>query len=162
LFDLAEPIPGPTTARLAKWRSSLRIVVVDRFSRSAPLASITTRRSCSTPTAAARIYRKMHIPTIRFYYEKYYFTPGDLGTRLSTLRSEGRNPGVLDQWYPEGARLTALQARQFCFIHGHRWHPDEKEQYGTAQYDAWQTMQRAHAIAMACTCAPSTCGLRGR
>lgn len=94
------------------------------------------------------VYRKMHIPDDPLYYEKFYFTPGDLGFRAFDTKF-GRI-GVLvcwDQWYPEGARLTALQGAQMLFYPtAIGWHPKEKAEYGAAQHDAWETMQRAHAI----------------
>jgi N-carbamoylputrescine amidase len=95
------------------------------------------------------VYRKMHIPDDPLYYEKYYFTPGDLG--FKAFDTEVGRIGTLvcwDQWYPEGARLTALQGAQILFYPtAIGWHPAEKEQYGAAQHDAWRTIQRAHAIA---------------
>jgi N-carbamoylputrescine amidase len=94
------------------------------------------------------IYRKMHIPDDPLYYEKFYFTPGDLGYR--TFLIEPGKIGTLvcwDQWYPEGARLTALQGASIIFYPtAIGWHPAEKAEWGDAQYDAWRTMQRAHAI----------------
>ena len=95
------------------------------------------------------IYRKMHIPDDPLYYEKFYFTPGDLG--FKAFDTQVGRVGTLvcwDQWYPEGARLTALQGAQVLFYPtAIGWHPDEKEHFGEAQFDAWQTIQRAHAIA---------------
>ena len=97
----------------------------------------------------AGIYRKMHIPDDPLYYEKFYFTPGDLG--FKAFETDFGKFGTLvcwDQWYPEGARLTALQGANVLFYPtAIGWHPDEKAQYGEAQYDAWRTIQRAHAIA---------------
>jgi N-carbamoylputrescine amidase len=96
------------------------------------------------------IYRKMHIPDDPLYYEKYYFTPGDLGFKAWDADSAGRFGALVcwDQWYPEGARLTALQGAQVLFYPtAIGWHPAEKAEYGEAQYDAWRTIQRAHAIA---------------
>ena len=95
------------------------------------------------------LYRKMHIPDDPLYYEKYYFTPGDLG--FKTFETKYANVGTLvcwDQWYPEAARLTALQGSHILFYPtAIGWHPAEKAEFGAAQADAWQTMQRAHAIA---------------
>jgi N-carbamoylputrescine amidase len=95
------------------------------------------------------IYRKMHIPDDPLYYEKFYFTPGDLG--FKAFDTEHGRMGTLvcwDQWYPEGARLTALQGANVLFYPtAIGWHPDEKAEFGVAQHDAWRTMQRAHAIA---------------
>src|SRR5271166_4391712 len=133
LFDLAEPIPGPTTRRLGEVARELNITII---------ASLFERR-------AHGVYRKMHIPDDPLYYEKFYFTPGDLG--FKTFETDFGKFGTLvcwDQWYPEGARLTALQGANVLFYPtAIGWHPDEKAQYGEAQYDAWKTIQRAHAIA---------------
>ncbi len=97
----------------------------------------------------AGIYRKMHIPDDPLYYEKFYFTPGDLG--FKAFDTDFGKFGTLvcwDQWYPEGARLTAMQGANVLFYPtAIGWHPDEKAEYGEAQYDAWRTIQRAHAIA---------------
>jgi len=150
LFDLAEPIPGPTTKALAEVAQRLRIVVVGSvFEKRAPGVYHNTAVMIDADGSLRGIYRKMHIPDDPLYYEKYYFTPGDLG--FKAFDTQVGRVGTLvcwDQWYPEGARLTALQGAQVLFYPtAIGWHPDEKEQYGTAQYDAWQTIQRAHAIA---------------
>jgi N-carbamoylputrescine amidase len=150
LFDLAEPIPGPTTARLTQAAKELGIVVVGSlFEKRAPGIYHNTAVVIDSDGSLRGLYRKMHIPDDPLYYEKYYFTPGDLGFKAFDT-SVGRVGTLVcwDQWYPEGARLTALQGAQVLFYPtAIGWHPDEKEQYGTAQYDAWQTIQRAHAIA---------------
>ncbi len=150
LFDLAEPIPGPTTNALAEVAQRLRIVVVGSvFEKRAPGVYHNTAVMIDADGSLRGIYRKMHIPDDPLYYEKYYFTPGDLG--FKAFDTQVGRVGTLvcwDQWYPEGARLTALQGAQVLFYPtAIGWHPDEKEQYGTAQYEAWQTIQRAHAIA---------------
>ncbi len=150
LFDLAEPIPGPTTTRLAEVARQLRIVVVGSvFEKRARGVYHNTAVMIDADGSLRGIYRKMHIPDDPLYYEKYYFTPGDLG--FKAFDTQVGRVGTLvcwDQWYPEGARLTALQGAQVLFYPtAIGWHPDEKEQYGTAQYEAWQTIQRAHAIA---------------
>jgi N-carbamoylputrescine amidase len=150
LFDLSEPIPGPTTTRLAEVGRQLRIVVVGSvFEKRAPGVYHNTAVMIDADGSLRGIYRKMHIPDDPLYYEKYYFTPGDLG--FKAFDTQVGRVGTLvcwDQWYPEGARLTALQGAQVLFYPtAIGWHPDEKAQYGTAQYDAWQTIQRAHAIA---------------
>jgi len=150
LFDLAEPIPGPTTKALAEVAQRLRIVVVGSvFEKRAPGVYHNTAVMIDADGSLRGIYRKMHIPDDPLYYEKYYFTPGDLG--FKAFDTQVGRVGTLvcwDQWYPEGARLTALQGAQVLFYPtAIGWHPDEKEQYGTAQYEAWQTIQRAHAIA---------------
>ena len=150
LFDLAEPIPGPTTIRLAETAQHLRIVVIGSvFEKRAAGVYHNTAVMIDADGSLRGIYRKMHIPDDPLYYEKYYFTPGDLG--FKAFDTQFGRVGTLvcwDQWYPEGARLTALQGAQVLFYPtAIGWHPDEKEEYGTAQYDAWQTIQRAHAIA---------------
>ena len=150
LFDLAEPIPGPATKALAEVAQRLRIVVVGSvFEKRAPGVYHNTAVMIDADGSLRGIYRKMHIPDDPLYYEKYYFTPGDLG--FKAFDTQVGRVGTLvcwDQWYPEGARLTALQGAQVLFYPtAIGWHPDEKEQYGTAQYEAWQTIQRAHAIA---------------
>ena len=150
LFDLAEPIPGPTTARLSEVARQLKIVLVaSLFEKRAPGVYHNTAVMIDSDGSLRGIYRKMHIPDDPLYYEKYYFTPGDLG--FKAFDTQVGRVGTLvcwDQWYPEGARLTALQGAQVLFYPtAIGWHPDEKEQFGQAQYDAWQTIQRAHAIA---------------
>ena len=150
LFDLAEPIPGPATTRLAEAAKLLRIVVIGSvFERRAPGVYHNTAVMIDADGSLRGIYRKMHIPDDPLYYEKYYFTPGDLGYRA--FDTQVGRVGTLvcwDQWYPEGARLTALQGAQVLFYPtAIGWHPAEKEQFGLAQHDAWQTIQRSHAIA---------------
>jgi len=150
LFDLAEEIPGPSTERLGKLARELRIAIVaSLFERRAAGLYHNTAVTLNAEGGIAGIYRKMHIPDDPLYFEKYYFTPGDLG-----FRAVNTGFGVVgtlvcwDQWYPEGARLTALQGAEVLFYPtAIGWHPAEKEQYGAAQYDAWQTIQRSHAIA---------------
>jgi N-carbamoylputrescine amidase len=150
LFDLAEPIPGPTTTKLAEVARQLKIVLVaSLFEKRAPGVYHNTAVMLDADGALRGIYRKMHIPDDPLYYEKFYFTPGDLGFKAFDT-SIGKIGTLVcwDQWYPEGARLTALQGAQVLFYPtAIGWHPDEKAQYGEAQYDAWQTIQRAHAIA---------------
>ena len=150
LFDLAEPIPGPTTARLSEVAKQLKVVLVaSLFEKRAPGVYHNTAVMLDSDGSLRGIYRKMHIPDDPLYYEKFYFTPGDLG--FKAFDTQVGRVGTLvcwDQWYPEGARLTALQGAQVLFYPtAIGWHPDEKEQFGQAQYDAWQTIQRAHAIA---------------
>ena len=150
LFDLAEPIPGPTTAKLAEAAKQGRVVLIaSLFERRAPGVYHNTAVMIDADGTLRGIYRKMHIPDDPLYYEKFYFTPGDLG--FKAFDTQVGKVGTLvcwDQWYPEGARLTALQGAQVLFYPtAIGWHPDEKAQYGEAQYDAWQTIQRAHAIA---------------
>jgi N-carbamoylputrescine amidase len=150
LFDLAEPIPGPSTARFCALARELKAaIVVSLFERRAPGLYHNTAVVIGSNGEIRGLYRKMHIPDDPLYYEKYYFTPGDLGFRSFDL--EEGSVGTLvcwDQWYPEGARLTALQgANVLLYPTAIGWHPAEKEEWGAAQYEAWFTIQRAHAIA---------------
>ena len=150
LFDLAESIPGPTTARLSDVAKQLKVVLIaSMFERRAAGVYHNTAVMIDGDGSLRGIYRKMHIPDDPLYYEKFYFTPGDLG--FKAFDTQVGRVGTLvcwDQWYPEGARLTALQGAQVLFYPtAIGWHPAEKEQFGAAQYDAWQTIQRAHAIA---------------
>jgi N-carbamoylputrescine amidase len=150
LFDLAEPIPGPATAKLSEVAKELKVVLIaSLFEKRAPGVYHNTAVMIDSDGTLRGIYRKMHIPDDPLYYEKYYFTPGDLGFKAFDT-SVGRVGTLVcwDQWYPEGARLTALQGAQVLFYPtAIGWHPDEKAQYGETQHDAWQTIQRAHAIA---------------
>jgi N-carbamoylputrescine amidase len=150
LFDLAEPIPGPSTEKLSAVARQVGVAIVaSLFERRAPGLYHNTAVTLNANGELAGIYRKMHIPDDPLYYEKYYFTPGDLGFRAA--ETDFGRIGTLvcwDQWYPEGARLTALQGAEVLFYPtAIGWHPAEKDEFGTAQYEAWQTMQRAHAIA---------------
>ena len=150
LFDLAEPIPGPSTARLGEIARELRIVIVaSLFERRAAGLYHNTAVTLGQDGSIISVYRKMHIPDDPLYYEKFYFAPGDLG--FKAVDTPVGRVGTLvcwDQWYPEGARLTALQGAEVLFYPtAIGWHPEEKEEFGAAQYDAWQTIQRAHAIA---------------
>ena len=150
LFDLAEPLPGPSTdafSRLARERGV--VVVVPVFERRGPGLYHNSLAVIDRTGEIAGVYRKMHIPDDPAYYEKFYFTPGDLGFR--TFDTSAGKIGTLicwDQWYPEAARLTALQgAVVLLYPTAIGWHPHEKQQYGAAQRDAWRTVQRGHAIA---------------
>jgi len=150
LFDLAEPIPGPTTARFAALAHELHVAIeLSLFERRAPGLYHNTAVLLGSDGELRGLYRKMHIPDDPLYFEKYYFTPGDLGFKSFAL--EEGNIGTLvcwDQWYPEAARLTALQGANIIFYPtAIGWHPAEKAEWGAAQYDAWSTIQRAHAIA---------------
>jgi N-carbamoylputrescine amidase len=150
LFDLAEPVPGPTTEAVAKAARAAGVVVIaSLFERRAAGVYHNTAALIDADGALVGIYRKMHIPDDPLYYEKYYFTPGDLGFRA--FDTKVGKVGTLvcwDQWYPEGARLTALRGAGILFYPtAIGWHPAERETEGAAQYDAWRTMQRAHAIA---------------
>jgi len=159
LFDLAEPIPGPSTAALsAVVREHQLVVIASLFERRAPGLYHNTAvtldwqakdGASASPDNIAAVYRKMHIPDDPLFYEKFYFTPGDLGFQ-STSTSAGPIGTLVcwDQWYPEAARLTALHGAETLFYPtAIGWHPSEKAEFGERQYDAWQTIQRAHAIA---------------
>ncbi|HEX4664314.1 MAG TPA: carbon-nitrogen hydrolase [Terriglobales bacterium] len=150
LFDLAETIPGPTTEAMSKIaKDTNTIIIASLFEKRARGLYHNTAALIGSDGAIKGLYRKMHIPDDPLYYEKYYFAPGDLG--FKAFDTELGRVGTLvcwDQWYPEGARLTALQGAQVLFYPtAIGWHPAEKEQYGVAQHDAWRTIQRAHAIA---------------
>jgi len=150
LFDLAEPIPGPSTAKLGEVAREARVVIVaSLFEHRAPGLYHNTAVTLGLDGNIASVYRKMHIPDDPLYYEKYYFAPGDLGFRaVDTAFGRVGTLVCWDQWYPEGARLTALQGAEVLFYPtAIGWHPAEKDEFGAAQYDAWQTIQRAHAIA---------------
>jgi N-carbamoylputrescine amidase len=150
LFDLAEPIPGPSTSAIGEVaRETHTVVIASLFERRAAGLYHNTAVTLHTDGSIASVYRKMHIPDDPLYYEKYYFTPGDRGFQAYDT-AFGRVGTLVcwDQWYPEGARLTALQGAETLFYPtAIGWHPAEKEEFGTAQYEAWQTIQRAHAIA---------------
>jgi N-carbamoylputrescine amidase len=154
LFALAEPIPGPSTARLsAVVREAKITLIASLFERRAPglyhnTVAVLDHES-TEPDNISGIYRKMHIPDDPLFYEKFYFAPGDLGFRAIPT-SHGLIGALIcwDQWFPEAARLTALAGAQSIFIPtAIGWHPSEKSEFGAAQYSAWKTIQRAHAIA---------------
>jgi N-carbamoylputrescine amidase len=150
LFDLAEPVPGPTTNQLAEAaRTAKAVVIASVFERRAPGIYHNTAAVLDVDGSLKGIYRKMHIPDDPLYYEKFYFTPGDLGFRAFETGFGKIGPLVCwDQWYPEAARLTALQGAQVLFYPtAIGWHPAEKQEFGAAQHDAWRTIQRGHAIA---------------
>lgn len=150
LFDLAEPIPGPSTERLGQVaRETGTVIIASLFERRAAGVYHNTAAVIDADGKLLGIYRKMHIPDDPLYYEKYYFTPGDLGFRAFDTRF-GRI-GVLvcwDQWYPEAARITALQGAQIIFYPtAIGWHPREKAEFGAAQHEAWELIQRSHGLA---------------
>jgi N-carbamoylputrescine amidase len=152
-FALAESIPGPSTEALGAVAAELGVVII---------ASLFERRSAGLYHNTAAIldadgrylgkYRKMHIPDDPLFYEKFYFTPGDLGFRAWQTRYAKIGVCICwDQWYPEAARLTALHGAQILFYPtAIGWHPAEKAQYGERQHGAWETIQRGHAIANGC------------
>ncbi len=150
LFDLAETVPGPTSECLGRLARELSIAIVGSvFERRAAGVYHNTALVMDADGALLGVYRKMHIPDDPLYYEKYYFTPGDLGFRCFDTRYARIAPLVCwDQWYPEAARLAALGGAQVLFYPtAIGWHPAEKAECGAAQHDAWRTIQRAHAIA---------------
>ena len=149
-FNLAEPIPGPSTERLQAVAKELQVVIVaSLFERREAGLYHNTAAVLDADGSLLGIYRKMHIPDDPLYYEKYYFSPGDQG--YLTFNTRYARVGVLvcwDQWYPEAARLTALRGAEVLFYPtAIGWQPSEKQQYGTSQRDAWRTIQRSHAIA---------------
>ncbi len=152
-FRLAEPIPGPSTRAFQQFARQHRVVVIaSLFERRAPGLYHNTAVVIDADGSLRGKYRKMHIPDDPLYYEKFYFTPGDLGFRAWPTRYA--KVGVLicwDQWYPEAARLTALQGAQILFYPtAIGWHPSEKAQVGEKQHTAWELIQRSHAVANGC------------
>ena len=149
LFDLAETVPGPSSEALGEVSRETGVaVVVPIFERRAP--GLYHNSAVILDSGDVRgLYRKMHIPDDPAFYEKFYFAPGDLGFRAFDTRA-GRIGTLIcwDQWYPEGARLTALQGASVLFYPtAIGWHPAEKDEWGRAQVEAWRTIQRSHAIA---------------
>ncbi|MGC4094452.1 MAG: carbon-nitrogen hydrolase [Polyangiaceae bacterium] len=150
LFDLAEPIPGPTTEAMSKTAREAGVtIVVPLFERRAPGLYHNSLVVLGPDGSSLGVYRKMHIPDDPLFYEKYYFAPGDLGFRVfETAQAKLGTLICWDQWYPEAARLTALAgAEMLVYPTAIGWHPSEKAETGAAQVSAWQTMQRSHAIA---------------
>jgi N-carbamoylputrescine amidase len=153
LFGLAEAVPGPSTDALAPVAKELGVTIVaSLFERRAAGVYHNTAAVLDAERGYIGKYRKMHIPDDPRYYEKFYFTPGDLG--FKSFHTRPAEVGVLvcwDQWYPEAARLTALQgAEVLCYPTAIGWHPEEKAKYGEQQHAAWETVQRGHAIANGC------------
>ena len=149
-FELAETIPGPSTEEIGKAAKKNKVVVVASiFEKRAPGIYHNSIALINSNGKLEGIYRKMHIPDDPAYYEKFYFTPGDLGYK--SFSTKFGNIGTLvcwDQWYPESARLTALKGASILFYPtAIGWHPHEKKKEGKAQFDSWQTIQRGHAIA---------------
>ena len=150
VFDLAEPIPGPITRALSPVAKKARVVVIAPvFERRAAGVYHNSAAVIDRDGKLAGLYRKMHIPDDPGYYEKYYFTPGDLGFHAINTRVGPVAPLICwDQWYPEAARLVALEGANIIFYPtAIGWHPREKKAHGAAQRDAWRTVQRGHAIA---------------
>ena len=152
-FDLAEEIPSAGTGQLQSWAKELGVVIIaSLFERRAPGLYHNTAAIIDADGTFLGKYRKMHIPDDPLFYEKFYFTPGDLGFR--SWQTEFGKLGVCicwDQWYPEAARLTALQGAQIIFYPtAIGWHPKEKAEFGARQHASWETVQRGHAIANGC------------
>ena len=152
-FALAEPVPGPSTEALGLVARELGVVVIASLfeKRAEGLYHNTTAVLDADGTYLGK-YRKMHIPDDPLFYEKFYFTPGDLGYRI--FETKHARIGVLicwDQWYPEAARLTALRGADILFYPtAIGWHPSEKAEYGETQHDSWELIQRSHAVANGC------------
>jgi N-carbamoylputrescine amidase len=152
-FELAEAVPGPSTETLAALAKELKVTVVaSLFEKRAAGVFHNTAAVLDADGRYLGKYRKMHIPDDPRYYEKFYFTPGDLG--FKAFHTRAAELGVLvcwDQWYPEAARLTALQGAEILiYPTAIGWHPEEKGEVGDRQHSAWETVQRSHAIANGC------------
>ena len=152
-FDLAESIPGPSSAAFQKIAKKYGVVIVaSLFERRASGLYHNTAVIIDADGSLLGIYRKMHIPDDPLFYEKFYFTPGDTGFRA--WQTKFGKIGVLicwDQWYPEGARITSLQGAEILFYPtAIGWHPKEKAEYGANQHGAWEIIQRSHAVANGC------------
>ena len=152
-FDLAESIPGPSTKAFQKIAQKHKVVIVaSLFEKRASGLYHNTAVIIDADGKLLGIYRKMHIPDDPLFYEKFYFTPGDTG--FKAWETKYGKIGVLicwDQWYPEGARLTAMQGAEILFYPtAIGWHPSEKKEYGVNQHGAWETIQRSHAVANGC------------
>ena len=152
-FALAETIPGPSTdafCRLARKHGV--VIIASLFEKRAAGVYHNTAAVIDADGSLLGIYRKMHIPDDPLFHEKFYFTPGDLGFKAWQTRFA--KIGVLicwDQWFPEAARLTAMQGAEILFYPtAIGWHPREKAKYGSRQHEAWETIQRAHAVANGC------------
>ncbi|MCC6239168.1 MAG: carbon-nitrogen hydrolase [Phycisphaerales bacterium] len=162
-FNLAETIPGPSTEAMSKIaRKYKTVIVASLFERRAAGLYHNTAAIIDATGELLGVYRKMHIPDDPLFYEKFYFTPGDTGFR--SWRTAHGIIGTLicwDQWFPEAARLTAMQGAQILFYPtAIGWHPSEKKEYGAAQHDSWETVMRSHAIANGCfVAAPNRIGL---
>ncbi len=172
-FKLAETIPGPSTDALGKIAKEFKVVIIaSLFEKRAAGLYHNTAAIIETDGSIKGIYRKMHIPDDPLYYEKFYFTPGDACGEHAGGENSGFKAwdttyakiGVLicwDQWYPEAARLTALQGAEILFYPtAIGWHPSEKQEFGHAQHESWELIQRSHAVANGCfTCSPNRIGL---
>ena len=149
-FGLAEPIPGPSTEAFTALAAEYDVaLIISLFEKRAEGLYHNTAAILDGKRGYVGKYRKMHIPDDPLFYEKFYFTPGDLGFRVFDTRYAKVGPLICwDQWYPEAARLTAMKGAEILFYPtAIGWHPSEKAEYGKAQHEAWETMHRAHAIA---------------
>ena len=161
-FKTAESIPGESTDALGKIAKKYGVVVVaSLFEKRAAGLYHNTAAVIDADGSISGIYRKMHIPDDPLYFEKFYFTPGDLG--FKSFKTKHAHLGVLicwDQWYPEAARLTALRGADILFYPtAIGWHPSEKAEYGKAQHESWEIIQRSHAVANGCfVCVPNRIG----
>jgi N-carbamoylputrescine amidase len=164
-FGLAEPVPGPSTDRLSQLAAELEIVLIaSLFEKRAEGLYHNTAAVLDADGNYLGKYRKMHIPDDPLFYEKFYFTPGDLGFKVFETRYA--RVGVLicwDQWFPEAARLTAMRGADMLFYPtAIGWHPSEKAEHGSAQHDSWELIQRSHAVANGCfVCATNRTGHEG-
>jgi len=162
-FKLAEPIPGPSTSAVQKLAAKHKVVVIaSLFEKRAAGVYHNSAAVIDADGSLLGIYRKMHIPDDPLYYEKFYFTPGDLGFRAWKTRYARIGVCICwDQWYPEAARLMALQGAEILFYPtAIGWHPAEKKPHGAVQHDAWELIQRGHAVANGCYVAvPNRVGL---
>jgi N-carbamoylputrescine amidase len=162
-FQFAEKIPGPSTDAMCKLAKKHRVVIIaSLFEKRAQGLYHNSAAIIDADGSILGVYRKMHIPDDPLFYEKFYFTPGDTGFRAWDTKYA--KIGVLicwDQWFPEGARLTALAGAQILFYPtAIGWHPREKSEYGSAQHESWELIQRSHAVANGCyVCAPNRIGL---
>jgi N-carbamoylputrescine amidase len=161
-FQLGESIPGPTTEKMQALAKELGVVIIaSLFERRAPGVYHNTAAIIDADGSYLGKYRKMHIPDDPLFYEKFYFTPGDLGFQAWDTKFARIGVCVCwDQWYPEAARLTALRGAQILFYPtAIGWHPSEKTQYGERHHSSWETVQRGHAIANGCyVAAPNRVG----
>jgi N-carbamoylputrescine amidase len=152
-FELAEPVPGPSTEAVGRVAAEAGVVVIaSLFERRAPGLYHNTAAVIDADGQYLGKYRKMHIPDDPLFYEKFYFTPGDLGFQV--FPTQYARAGVLvcwDQWYPEAARLTAMRGAEVLFYPtAIGWHPREKAEFGQAQHESWELIQRSHAVANGC------------
>ena len=161
-FKLAETIPGPSTDVFCKLSKMHGITIIASLFEKRAAGLYHNTAAIIDKGQILGIYRKMHIPDDPLYYEKFYFTPGDTGFRAwDTQHAKIGTLICWDQWYPEGARLTALQGAEILFYPtAIGWHPREKELYGVAQHESWELIQRSHAVANGCyVCSPNRIGI---